>query len=114
MWLSDDEEFAAAIVGNRLLLGNTQSVANCVATHFAGRNLEDTMALDSNAAVASKGSTSDAEAKLVGVLSDRRDVNTSLIQSYTTETRFNKSGIESRTLSDFGLIGSIIAQLGKE
>ena len=32
--------------------------------------------------------------------------------SYITETRFTKTGIDRRTTSDFGLIGSIIAQLG--
>ena len=43
------------------------------------------------------------------VLSESKGRSTS---RYQTETRFTKSGMERRTVSDFGLIGSIIAQLG--
>jgi len=34
--------------------------------------------------------------------------------AYLTETRFTKTGMERRTVSDFGLIGSIIAQLNSD
>lgn len=34
--------------------------------------------------------------------------------TYFTETRFTKTGIERRTVSDFGLIGSIIAQVAQD
>ena len=40
--------------------------------------------------------------------------DTQTVSTYFTETRFTKTGIERRTVSDFGLIGSIIAQLGAE
>lgn len=36
------------------------------------------------------------------------------VATYYTETRFTGTGIERRTVSDFGLVGSIIAQFGKD
>jgi hypothetical protein len=56
----------------------------------------------------------DSFGKLVDVLSERKNENAPIPSQYTTETRFNKNGIERRTMSDFGLIGSIIEQLVAE
>ena len=40
--------------------------------------------------------------------------DTDMVSKYSTETLFTKNGMERRTVSDFGLIGAIIAQLGAE
>jgi len=56
----------------------------------------------------------DSFGKLVDVLAEPKDENARLAMQYKTETRFNKNGIERRTISDFGLIGSIIERLAEE
>ncbi len=51
--------------------------------------------------------------KLVEMFTDAND-STSVGNRSLTETRFTKAGMERKTTSDFGLIGSIIAQLGED
>jgi len=48
---------------------------------------------------------------LIEMLAREGHGDTQAVSTYVTETRFTKSGMERRTVSDFGLIGSIIAQL---
>jgi hypothetical protein len=47
-------------------------------------------------------------------LSDKKTQDAVAVTTYNTETSFTKNGIQRRTVSDFGLIGSIIAQLAPE
>jgi hypothetical protein len=53
--------------------------------------------------------TNSAE-KVVEVLGNARE-NKSVITTYTTETRFTEKGIERKTVSAFGLLGTILEQL---
>ncbi len=114
IWKSEDGELAAAIVENRILIGETASVEKCLIARNKGENLVTIAAnsriLGSNATVTTTGDETDTNAELIKGLSDRKD-NSPLIQTYTVETRFNQKGMERRTVSDFGLIGIIIARL---
>ena len=68
----------------------------------------------SNAVITTVGNESDPAAKLIDVLADRKNENTPLTQTYLTETRFNRNGIDRTTVSDFGLIAAIIEKFGKD
>jgi hypothetical protein len=120
IWRSDDGELAAALSMERdmIIVGNAESVSRCTGYYGRIENLPagfDRDAIQSStAAVVTAGSQFDPGASLVVFLAGRRDENVPLTQTYITETRFNQNGIERRTVSDFGLIGSIIEQLGKE
>ena len=46
--------------------------------------------------------------------SERKNENEKIVLTYRTETRFNAGGLERRTISDFGLIGSILERLHSE
>jgi len=52
--------------------------------------------------------------QIVELLSDKKTQDAVAVTTYNTETSFTKNGIQRRTVSDFGLIGSIIAQLAPE
>jgi hypothetical protein len=45
---------------------------------------------------------------IASVLSERRSAENAPASRYTVETRFNRSGMERRMISEFGLISSII------
>lgn len=115
-WRSDDSELAAAIrtETKTLVLGDADAVAKCTGAYRPNENPAGNLLQSSTAAVVTIGTQSDKEADLVSVLSEKKGENTSLFLTYTTETRFNQNGMERRTVSDFGLIGLIIAQLGRE
>jgi hypothetical protein len=56
----------------------------------------------------------DPAAKLVQVLSERADKDPPLNESTVIETRFAGGKLQRVETSNFGLIGSIIEQFGKE
>jgi hypothetical protein len=115
IWRSGDGELAAGIVENRVVIGDAKSVEKLLSARNTGQNLAtvsaNTRIAPSSAAIVTFGTESDPEAKLISILSDRRSETEPLVQTYTTETRFNQNGIDRRTVSDFGLIGMIIGRL---
>ena len=64
-------------------------------------------------AIVTAGRDRDSVKAVVEMFGETNDT-TSVGNRYLTETRFTRTGIERRTVSDFGLIGSIIAQLGQD
>ncbi|MEO6050566.1 MAG: hypothetical protein ABIP78_04450 [Pyrinomonadaceae bacterium] len=68
----------------------------------------------SKAPVATFGRDTTTPLSLVEMLAHEGNRDTKAVSTYYTETRFTKSGMERQTTSDFGLIGSIIAQLGSD
>jgi hypothetical protein len=111
---SADGEFAAAFVGDFIVVGDTETVIKCLeakqtpgseaASRFAGSNA---VALTIAYETATAG-------RLIDVFSEPKDENQQVALTHKTETRFNRNGMERRTISDFGLIGSIIEQFAKE
>lgn len=115
IWLSENKQMAAAFAGNKLVLGEYESVLKCLR---AGQNklgnpknpIFQTLAASKSVAATAARDINSAE-KIVGILGKRRNESQQLATFYLTETRFTERGIERRTVSDFGLIGTILKQL---
>jgi hypothetical protein len=87
----------------------------CLEAKQAGANSNLAQAFSSSDAVATTvGTESDPTAKVIELFSERKNENEAFASQYRTETRFNKNGIERRTVSDFGLLGWILAHLDSE
>jgi hypothetical protein len=69
---------------------------------------------DSKASIATVGRDEKSAVAIASAISDKKADDSKAVTNYFTETRFTKNGIERKTVSDFGLIGSIIAQLAPE
>jgi hypothetical protein len=117
VWKSFDGETAAAFVGNKLITGETESVNKCLEARQNGKNftkheLYKTFS-ESKSVVASISKTEDSAEKIVGVLTETKAENQQFATNFFTETNFNEKGFERRTVSPFGLIGSILEQMEK-
>lgn len=118
LWRSGDGEFAAAFPGNVVIVGDAQGVVKCLQAKQSGVNLPTLPTFnqfsESRAAAVTVAKDIESAAKIVEVLGDKKSDEASVSVSYLIETRFNQNGIERRTISDFGLIGSIIGQISKD
>jgi hypothetical protein len=98
--------------------GDPATVQKCVQAHQNSQNLRsDPMAQPSGstfAAARTIGIDPDSAALLASVLSERKGDDVAPASRYVVETRFNKTGIERKLDSEFGLIGSIISMLSGE
>jgi len=108
-------DVAAAFFENKVIVGDADSVIKCI----RARKSDNPSARSSFAAVASAAATTlsiddDIQGRVVDMLGERRIGGHTDPLPYVSETRFTKTGIERRTVSDFGLIGSIIAHLAHD
>jgi hypothetical protein len=117
IWFSEDRRMAAAFVENNLILGDEESVLKCLKTKQSAKSFAETKAFqlfsNSKSAAATFGIDYDSAEKIVGVLAVNKNGNEKLATFYFTETRFDEKGIERVTVSDFGLLGTILKQLEK-
>ena len=119
VWTTADGGLSAAYVGDVIILGDTDLVNKCLATdRLTIKTRQDVMLkrlgdIKTSAAVTA-GIDDVSLSKIIAVFGEKKSDDGASSGTYRTQTRFNKSGIERRTVSDFGLIGSIIEQLGKE
>jgi hypothetical protein len=115
VWKSEDKLLTAAFIENKLILGETESVLNCLKAKESGQNFKQTEAFQKvpNTPAVSLSLTKDAESgrKIVEVLGNPKEENKTFNGFYTTESRFDASGFERKTVSDFGLIGMILESL---
>jgi hypothetical protein len=102
----------AAFIGNKLILGDTESVRRCLQASQSGQNFTKTAAWKKFAETGAVSVTygKDATEKVVEFLGEKKAENAQLLTNYTTETRFNAAGIERKTVSPFGFIGRILEQ----
>ncbi len=118
IWFSEDTRTAAAFTENKFILGDAESVLKCLQTKQSKQNFTrnqfSQLFSDSQAAAATLGTDYDSAEKIVGVLATNKNENVKLATFYFTETRFNEKGIERKTVSDFGFIGTILKQLENE
>ena len=115
VWKSEDGEVAIALIAERIIVGDAETVLKCLETKQSGGNAALVQQFTSSDAVATTVvNESDSFGKLIDVLGEPKNENEKLATQYRTETRFNKNGVERRTISDFGLIGSIIERLAQE
>ncbi len=113
-WRSNDGEIGAAFVDNMVVLGDAEGVAACLKARI---NYEKPgYPLDAGPDAVSVSWTSDAEqaGRIVEAISDKKPNGAGINSPSITQTRFTEDGIERLTFSDFGLIGSIIANLRSE
>jgi hypothetical protein len=115
IWYSQDKRTAAAFAENKLILGDVESVLKCLDAKLNGQNFTKNRSFlkltESKAAAITFAKDTDSAEKIVAILSEPNDENKRFITDYLTETRITEKGIERKTVSDFGLIGSIIEQL---
>jgi hypothetical protein len=115
IWKSKDKLSAAAFVENKLILGETESVLSCLKARESGQNFKQTEAFQkiSTSPAAAVSLTKDAETagKIVEALGNPKEENKTSASFYTTETRFDATGFERKTVSDFGLLGMILESL---
>jgi len=51
---------------------------------------------------------------MVELIAEPKSSDTTVNSRFITETRFSRTGLERRTISDFGLVGWIISHLEKD
>jgi hypothetical protein len=116
---SEDGDLAAAFFDGKVISGQTDAVIACLRSHASGESLAKSPAIVALILAGGTASSLSADKEIGPAIaasvfeSDAaRQVHFNSV--YLTETRFSGSAIERRTVSDFGLIGSIIANLGGE
>jgi hypothetical protein len=114
-WKSDDSDLTAVIVDNLIIAGDSEAVAKCLDAKQSGNSITKSDAyksfVESKAVAVTVGKDPEIAGKISSVITDKKSDDAEAVTTYLTETRFNQNGIERRTVSDFGLIGSIIEQL---
>lgn len=114
VWKSEDGDLAAAFVEDKLVLGDAESVRQCLArgnaSNFTVNEVYGRFSA-SDAVAVTFGRDAESAGRIVDVLSDRKPATENAETMWITETRYNEKGIERRTISDFGLIGEIVAHL---
>ncbi|PYT01554.1 MAG: hypothetical protein DMF63_01535 [Acidobacteria bacterium] len=113
VWKSEDGEVAAAFLDNRVIVGDADTVLKCLEASGGNSNLGQAFA-SSDSVATTAGSETDPAARIVELFSERKNENEPIVNQYRTETRFNKNGVERRTISDFGLLGSLLEHLASE
>ncbi len=116
LWQSADKTLSAAFIENKLLLGETETVLKCLKSQaqrqsFTNADYIEKFRTDTSAVTITEDS--ETAEKLVEILANPKAENKKMTSFYLTETRFDANGIERKTVSDFGLIGTIIEQFGK-
>ena len=81
-----------------------------------GSRVPDTLRrmAESDAPIVTIGRDHGSILPLISFLAREGHGDTKVVSTYLTETRFTKTGMERRTVSDFGFIGWMIAQLAAE
>ena len=104
----------AAFVENKLVLGDDESVSRCLQAKQSGNNFTKTeyfqVFTDTKAVAVTFAKDGDSAKKIVEALTELKDENKTGDTIYFTETRFTDKGIERKTVSDFGLLGTILEQ----
>lgn len=118
MWKSSDGDLAAAFIEKYVIVGEAESVLTCVKQKLNKTDVKGSVYMGLNGEPKRPATTigfdATIAAQIADMLSEKRSDEARTESTYLTETRFTKTGIERRTISDFGLIGSIIAQLASD
>ncbi len=118
IWSTPDGEMQARFDLGSVLIGSKANLAAC--SQLVAREIEDVKSKTlhkvalTKATIATAGEDNETVGQIAEMVSEKKPNGAKATSNYFTETRFTKSGMERRTVSDFGLIGSIIAQLGAE
>lgn len=111
-----DGETAVAFIENKIISGDNESVLKSLQAKQNGQNFSQNplsaKLLESRSLTATFGK--DSGEKTVEVLGEKKAENLQMTTNFFTETRFIDKGIERKTVSPFGLIGTILEQFAKE
>lgn len=116
-WISEDDGTTVSIRGGSLIGGDTLAVNRVRATKAEGHLGKSDIGrrlVESSASISSFAFDSEAAKFIVNAMTNeiREDAKS---RSFSfTETFFVTTGVNRRTVSDFGLIGQIIAQLADD
>ncbi|MEQ1646095.1 MAG: hypothetical protein ABL959_21770, partial [Pyrinomonadaceae bacterium] len=116
-WRSADGDYAVAFANSWVILGDNESVGDCLSEKpdgGFGSSLSRKPSNDNKVSVISFGKDSTVTLQVVNLLAREGHGDTQVVSTYFTETRFTKTGMERRTVSDLGFIGWMIAQLAAE
>jgi hypothetical protein len=111
------DEFSALILEKRIVIGNKDAVAKCLAAFqneelrskdFRGRKNSE------EAAIISYAKDSETAAALAELIGEPKDPPQSAASWTVSETSFDRGGINRRTSSDFGVVGEILSLLTEE
>lgn len=116
IWKDSDGETCVAFVENKIISGDKDSVLKSLQAKQNGQNLSlnplSAKLNESKSPTATFGK--DSGEKTVEVLGEKKAENLQMTTNFFTETRFTEKGIERKTVSPFGLVGTILEQFGKE
>jgi hypothetical protein len=112
VWKSDDGEIIAAFIENKIVLGDGESVFKCLQAKQNGQDFTKNPLFgkfnESKSVAVTLGK--DSGEKVVEVLNEKKAESLQMTTNFLTETRINAQGIERKTVSPFGLIGTILEQ----
>lgn len=112
---SEDGDLAMLYLDATFIGGDAESVERLYADRLngpeSGLSGAIRQTIDPKALTVTVGRDTTTAMQLIDIMAHEGRGDTGVISTYLTETRFTKTGIERRTVSDFGLIGWIIAQL---
>jgi hypothetical protein len=113
IWKSGDKTLAAAFIENKLILGETESVLECLRAKEGSNLRQNEMLRFAGVQPAAFSFSKDSEtvAKIVEILGEPKAEKQNYDGFYTTETVFSNGGFERKTVSDFGIIGAILENL---
>lgn len=111
IWKSETGEVVAAFIEDKMILGDGESVLKCLQARQSGQNLPSVQNFEeftqSHATAVSFGKDSDSAEKIIAVLGNVKVKSQKISTDYVTQTRFTEKGIERKTVSDFGFLGTI-------
>ncbi len=113
-WSTRDHEIEIRFEGGSIALGSKDEFQKMTLGHGTSIPERFRRLAESDAPISTIRNDRDSASQITEMLSAKKSDDAKAESTYFTETRFTKSGIERRTISDFGLIGSIIAQLAQE
>jgi hypothetical protein len=111
---SKDGDIQVFFEAGMVTLGPSDQFSKLTRVRFGKPNEILAKLLNTSASVATVGVDDEPGLRLIEMLGVNGNLEAKPISTYFTETRFNKTGLERRTVSNFGLIGSIIEQFAKE
>lgn len=111
-----DEDSMAVFAGNTIIAGDSDAVTACVQAKAAGSNLSPSIIqlFRPGNSAASLGFENEQGLQIADLLSEKKPDAKPVNSIAITETRFARSGIERRTVSNLGFIGWLIAQTAAE
>ncbi|HMO80356.1 MAG TPA: hypothetical protein PKD24_06160 [Pyrinomonadaceae bacterium] len=117
-WTTADGSMRAVFSGTTLVVGDAEAAAE-----FYKRLADSAASADrpffeifnsSTATSVTIGTDATSAVQIAEVITEKKDENTAVTTGWLTETRPNRNGIERRSVSPFGLIGTIITQFSTD